>query len=251
MDNMQMQQRIEKFWDNDASRYSESIQKEMAGFKKDAWTRLIDEHRPAGNTLKALDIGTGPGFFTIILSAMGHQVTAIDCSDKMLLEAGQNLRAAGFTAEFQKMDSHFLSFADQTFDLLLCRNHTWILQNPLSAYKEWHRVLKPGGRLLIFDANWNLRMHDPEMQKKYEEDRERARVLGISRPGHVNKEEGERIAKELYFSKRLRPQWDAVALMDCGFGKLFIDRDITGRVWDEEEKILYRSTPMFLISAEK
>ncbi|MCL6477344.1 MAG: class I SAM-dependent methyltransferase [Peptococcaceae bacterium] len=196
-------------------------------------------------------MGTGPGFFAIILAAMGHQVTAIDCSDQMLAEAGKSLRAAGFTAELLKMDSHALSFADHTFDLLLCRNHTWILQDPRTAYKEWHRVLKPGGRLLIFDANWNLRMHDPEMQKKYEEDQERARVLGISRQGHVNNEEGERIAREPCFSKRLRPQWDAVALLDCGFSKLFIDRDITAGVWDEEEKILYRSTPMFLISAEK
>lgn len=248
---MQIQQRIERFWNNDASRYSESIQKEMASFKKDAWAKLIDRHRPAGGSLKALDMGAGPGFFTIVLAALGHRVTAIDCSEQMLKEAEQNLQAAGFTAEFKKMDSHALDFADQTFDLLLCRNHTWILQDPRKAYQEWHRVLKPGGRLLIFDANWNLRMHDPEMQKKYEEDRKRAKMLGISRPGHVNKEEGERIARELFFSKRLRPQWDAVALMDCGFSKLFIDRDITGRVWDEEEMILYRSTPMFLISAEK
>lgn len=251
MDHMQIQQRIEKFWNNDASRYSESIRKEMDSFKKDAWARLINDYLPEGGPLKALDMGTGPGFFTIILTAMGHQVTAIDCSEKMLAEAGQNLRAAGFTAEFQKMDSHSLSFTDQTFDLLLCRNHTWILQDPRAAYKEWLRVLKPGGRLLIFDGNWNLRMHDPEMQKKYEEDRERARMLGISRPGHVNKEEGERIAKDLYFSKRLRPRWDAVALMDCGFSKLFIDKDISATVWDEEEKILYRSTPMFMILAER
>ena len=248
---MQIQQRIEKFWNNDASRYSQSIQKEIASFKKDAWTRLIDERQPAGKTLKARDMGTGPGFFAIILASLGHQVTAIDCSEQMLAEAGQNLQAAGFTAVFQKMDSHTLSFADQTFDLLLCRNHTWILQDPRAAYKEWHRVLKPGGRLMIFDANWNLHLHDPEMQKKYQEDRERAAALGISRPGHVNKEEGERIARELYFSRRLRPRCDAVALMDCGFGKLFIDRDITGRVWDEEEKILYRSPPMFMLYAEK
>jgi hypothetical protein len=104
---------------------------------------------------------------------------------------------------------------------------------------------------LIFDANWLLRYHDPEMQKKYEENRERAARLGIFRLGHVDKEEGDRIRKELYLGKHLRPQWDAMALLDSGFAKIFIDRDITGRVWDEEEKILYSSTPMFMVCAEK
>ena len=47
------------------------------------------------------------------------------------------------------MDSHQLSFDDNTFDLLINRNVTWTLYDPEQAYKEWYRVLKPGGRLLI------------------------------------------------------------------------------------------------------
>ncbi len=248
---MQIQQRIERYWDNEASRYSDNIRKELTSFKKEAWTGLIEENQPAEKPLKVLDIGTGPGFFTILLSAMGHRVTAIDCSENMLAEARHNTQTAGFEAEFLKMDSHVLSFADETFNLLICRNLTWSLRDPQAAYNEWHRVLKPKGRLLIFDANWNLRMHDPEMQKKYEEDREQARRLGIHRLGHVDKEEGDRIAKEHYLSKRVRPQWDASALLDSSFGKIFINRDITDRVWDEEDKVLYRSTPMFMVCAEK
>lgn len=119
------QKRIEKYWDNEASRYSENIRREMNSFKRKAWTDLIEEYRPAGESLKVLDIGTGPGFFAM----------------------------PGFEAEFIKMDSHELTFADETFDLLLCRNLTWTLRDPQSAYNEWRRVLKTGGRLLIFDAN--------------------------------------------------------------------------------------------------
>jgi ubiquinone/menaquinone biosynthesis C-methylase UbiE len=129
-----MQQRIEKYWDNEALRYSESIQREMTSFKKEAWMELINANLPLGNTLKVLDIGTDPGFFAMILSAMGHRVTAIDCTDNMLAEAGQNTREAGFEMEFHKMDSHTLSFTDDTFDLLLCRNLTWSLRDPQGAY---------------------------------------------------------------------------------------------------------------------
>ena len=72
-----MQNRIEKYWQGEAARYSENIWKEMNGFKKAAWQTLINEYLPQGQSLKILDIGTGPGFFAMILSEMGHRVTAI------------------------------------------------------------------------------------------------------------------------------------------------------------------------------
>lgn len=33
--------------------------------------------------MKILDVGTGPGFFAIIMSLAGHEVTAIDCTQAM------------------------------------------------------------------------------------------------------------------------------------------------------------------------
>ncbi|ATW27635.1 class I SAM-dependent methyltransferase [Candidatus Formimonas warabiya] len=246
-----MQCRIENYWQGEAARYSEHIWRELDSFKKEAWETLIKEYLPQENPLKVLDVGTGPGFFALLLSGMGHRVTAIDCSSNMLKEAKMNIQNAGFHVELLKMDSHALTFPSNTFDVLICRNVTWILQDPWAAYLEWHRVLKPKGRLFIFDANWNLRFHDPIMQKRYEEDQERARQLGIKRVGHVDPEEGDKIARELFFSKHLRPQWDAEALINIGFPRLWIDADISERIWDKEENILYRSTPMFLICAEK
>ncbi|MFZ5646059.1 MAG: class I SAM-dependent methyltransferase, partial [Bacillota bacterium] len=205
---MQIQQRIENYWQESASRYSDHIWKEMNSFKKDAWTALIDEHRPPGKPLTSLDIGTGPGFFAMILSGMGHRVTAIDCTESMLAKARDNTQKAGFHVEFHKMDSHELAFSDGTFDLIICRNLTWTLRDPQKAYREWHRVLKPGGRILIFDANWHLRLFDPEMDRLYREDQERARKLGIPDPhAHVNMEESDNIARQLYLSGRRRPQW--------------------------------------------
>lgn len=246
-----MQERIENYWQGEASRYSEHIWEEMNGFKKEAWQTLIQEYLPQGKPLRILDIGTGPGFFAMILSEMGHRVTAIDCTNNMLEEAKYNIQRAGFQVEFYRMDSHALTFSSNTFDVAICRNVTWILQDPWAAYQEWQRVLKPQGRLLIFDANWNLRFHDAHMQKLYEEDQEQAKQLGIKRTGHVDPEEGDKIARELFFSKHLRPQWDAEALINIGFPRLWIDANVSERIWDEEENVLYRSTPMFLICAEK
>ncbi|ACV61305.1 Methyltransferase type 11 [Desulfofarcimen acetoxidans DSM 771] len=249
---MQIQQRIENYWQGAASRYSNNIWKEMNSFKKDAWAALIDEHRSAGESLKVLDIGTGPGFFAMLLSGMGHTVTAIDCTENMLVEAGYNVQKVGFHVQFYKMDSHVLDFPEGTFDLIVCRNLTWTLRDPVQAYREWHRVLKPGGKLMVFDANWHLRLFDPEMDRLYREDKERARQMGIpDSHDQSNMEESDKIARQLYLSSRRRPDWDESALLEAGFCKLIIDEDISGKVWDAHDRVLYRSTPMFMLVAEK
>ncbi|AOT71628.1 class I SAM-dependent methyltransferase [Geosporobacter ferrireducens] len=249
---MRIQKKIENYWKDRASDYSEAIWKEMESFKKNAWINLIDQYRPAGKPLKVLDIGTGPGFFAMLLSLMGHQVTAIDCTENMIREAKHNTERVDVQVDFHVMDSHNLEFADETFDLILCRNLVWTLRAPMDAYREWHRVLKPKGRLLVFDGNWGLRLHDPEMQRQYEEDKKRAKELGIiDTHDKANMAESDAITKELFLSKVRRPQWDAAALVDCGYDKVFIETDISERVRSEEDKILYRSTPMFMVGAEK
>lgn len=247
-----LQNRIENFWQGHADNFNTYIVEELNSFKKGAWAKLISANMPAGKSLKVLDVGTGPGFFAMLLAEMGHKVTAVDFTDNMLAIAQRNIAKAGVKVTFHKMDSHHMMFADNYFDFVVCRNLTWLLREPLTAYREWQRVLKPGGRLLIFDANWHMYLFDTEMAGKFAEDRELAKQMGIEDPyNHPNIEEGNKIARELFLSNRWRPQWDAETLLDIGFNKLVIETDITEQVYDENEKVLYRSSPMFMIAADK
>lgn len=52
--------------------------------------------------------------------------------------------------------------------MIVTRNLTWNLEQPEKAYKEWLRVLKPGGCLLNYDGNYYLHYYDEEYRKEYE-----------------------------------------------------------------------------------
>ena len=127
--------------------------------------------------MKILDIGTGPGFFPMILSEAGYTVTAVDYTEEMLEKAKENLgKYTKYGLErvtLQRMDAQNLEFADETFDVVISRNLTWNLEKPEQAYQEWMRVLKPGGVLLNFDANWYGYLYDERKRERNEADRKK------------------------------------------------------------------------------
>ena len=152
-------------WENSANGYDTYIQGEINTFKEKGWRDLILSEFEQ-DKLNILDIGTGPGFFSLILSKEGHKLTGIDCSKEMIEVAKKNCKNTD--SEFYVMDSHKLDFSDNSFDIIVCRNVTWTLYNPKKAYKEWTRVLKPGGKIIIFDANWYLSYFDENLRKEVE-----------------------------------------------------------------------------------
>jgi ubiquinone/menaquinone biosynthesis C-methylase UbiE len=246
--------RIENYWDKRSDGYCQVNFEELNSFKRKTWTNLINEYAPKveERKLKVLDIGTGPGFFAIIMAACGYEVTAVDYTEAMLEKAKNNAGEYISNITFQKMDAHHLEFEDNTFDLLITRNLTWNLERPEEAYREWYRVLAKGGRLLNFDANWYLHLHDSRKRKEYVQDR--LNVLERNFDDHytcTDTEVMEDIASKLPLSQILRPEWDARELLAAGFKKVMIEMEVGNRVWDEVEKLNYGSTPMFMVGAEK
>jgi len=245
---------VENYWDGRSEGYSEVNVAELNSYKMDVWKGLINRYKPnvIGRKLKVLDIGTGPGFFAIAMASCGYDVTAVDYTDAMLYRAKKNAGVLKNSINFIQMDAQALDFEDNNFDLIVTRNLTWNLEKPDQAYKEWHRVLVPGGRLLNFDANWYLHLFDETKKSEYEEDRMNSQKQGVKdHYVHTDTAVMEEIAKNLPLSRTMRPQWDAAVLINTGFKKVMVEQDIGERVWDNEEQINYASTPMFMIFAEK
>lgn len=246
------QERITNYWEHRAIDYSEKIKNDMNSFKKNAWKTLIEKYLNH-DFAKGLDIGAGPGFFSILMAGLGLDVSVVDCSLEMLKEAKSNMEVAGYSANYINTDCHELPFKDETFDFIICRNLVWTLVSPKEAYLEWHRVLKKGGRLVVVDANWFLRLSDDLLQKKYELNQKNAIELG-----YINKEISEAQEKEcLYIAKNLplsherRPKWDRDTLFQCAYRNILIEEDISDIVYDGRQKALYSYAPLFLICGEK
>lgn len=251
-------QEIASYWGTRAEGYSEVNEKELAGSQREAWLHVLEEQFPEKKKeeMKILDIGTGPGFFPMILSEAGYTVTAVDYTEEMLEKAKENLgKYTKYGLErvtLQRMDAQNLEFADETFDVVISRNLTWNLEEPGKAYAEWMRVLKKGGRLLNFDANWYHHLFDEEKRKEYEEDRKRVENLHLD--DHytcTDIDAMEDIARQIPMSRIMRPAWDVQVLRDRLGNEVEADEKVWERVWDSTEKANYGSTPMFLVSAVK
>ena len=179
-------------------------------------------------------------------------MTAVDYTEAMLEEAKKNAGAFAQKITYCQMDASHLAFADETFDAVVSRNLTWNLEDPEQAYKEWMRVLKKGGILLNYDANWYHHLFDEEKRREYEEDRRR--VENMSMEDHytcTDIDAMEEIARQIPMSRTMRPAWDLEVLKNVNDGQAYADEHVWERVWDQTEKVNYASTPMFLIHAEK
>ena len=92
---MEIQERINTYWSKRADEFGDARYTDMNSEKKENWSNLIRLHLPEKEKLRVLDLGTGAGFFSFILSGLGCQVTGIDYSEDMLANAEKNSRRLG------------------------------------------------------------------------------------------------------------------------------------------------------------
>ena len=233
---MILSRRIENYWDERSKDFSKSRRLELEGIDGAAWRNIFKKNLPVGKRLKILDVGTGAGFFAMILSNLGHKVIGLDLSTKMLGEAEKNLRELKLIAEFRKMNAQSLEFADETFDAVVTRNLTWTLPDVKAAYREWHRVLKFGGVLMNFDSDYGEKNFSGEFYTQ-------------TKVSDAQLNECDAIKNSLSISKRRRPMWDAGFLEGINFS-VRLEEDISQAV-HKDKRCDYDSVPLFAIYAVK
>jgi SAM-dependent methyltransferase len=100
---------------------------------------------------RSLEIGAGTGYFTLNLLQAGAvgEATCTDISPGMLRTLSANAERLGLRVKAARAEAESLPFADQSFDLVLGHAVLHHLPDLQRAFEEFHRVLRPGGRIVF------------------------------------------------------------------------------------------------------
>ncbi|MCR5090473.1 MAG: class I SAM-dependent methyltransferase [Oscillospiraceae bacterium] len=239
----QIKHRIAHYWSHRAEAFQSQRIREFEDEKHGRWLEELRRYVPHGRPLRVLDLGTGTGFFAFVFAAAGHEATGIDLTPDMIERARETGNLLGVDASFFVMDAEQPDFEPDSFDVLVTRNLTWTLPHLPEAYQEWYRVLKSGGVLLNFDADYCRAVeegNDEELPDNH---------------AHKNIDpvlwsENEAISMELSAYQMPRPQWDVQLLVEAGFERITVDMGVYRRIYREIDEF-YNPTPIFAIAAYK
>jgi SAM-dependent methyltransferase len=114
-----------------------------------AWRRALSFALSPGKRLRVIDMGTGPGVFACLYAEMGHAATGLDFSARMLSEATSRATQLKCDCQFLFGDAEEPPFAAETFDVVSSRHLLFNLPRPGVAVREWAKLLRPGGRMIL------------------------------------------------------------------------------------------------------
>ena len=235
-------ERIVHYWEKRSSDFLTHKREELHSAMAERWMKEIRAQLPAGERLRILDVGCGAGFFSVLLAKEGHRVTGVDLTPDMIENAKILAAEENADCEFIVMDAENVDFPDGTFDVVISRNLTWTLPHVRRAYRDWVRVLKKGGVLLNFDANYGL--SDFTDVSSLPENHAHQTI------GDDMMRECEEIKRQLPISSYSRPAWDLETLGAMKLQEFAVDLGISSRIYLEKDAF-YNPTPMFMIRTRK
>lgn len=117
-----------------------------------ALLQALNETLGTGLLGEVLDIGAGSGLVLRLLGTRARQAVGLDIARGMRVLARSRLQEAGLAhCTIRAGDMHALPFPDHSFDVVVLDEVLTLTPQPLRALQEAARVLRPAGRLLLFD----------------------------------------------------------------------------------------------------
>lgn len=223
--NYTLRDEIRDYWSSRAPTFDEQVGHEIfSEAERQAWRELFRRHLGPGEGRRALDLASGTGVISHLLHGLGFDVTGLDWSEAMLNQARAKAAKRGADIRFVMGDAERTLERPESYDVLVTRHLVWTLVDPQVAFREWHSLLKPGGRLLIVDGDFVSDTLVKRMIRFVEK-----LVPGLSGNPHApnaGREIHERILSQVYFSKGARAQEVAALLREAGFAQTVVDHDL-------------------------
>lgn len=134
----------------------------VAGFRAQRERSLALLNARPGERVLIDGCGTGTDLAFI---PAGVEVTATDLTPAMVQRTRHRALLLGRTVDARVMDAQSLGFPDATFDAVVLHLILAVVPDPVAAVREAARVLKPGGRAVVFDK-WVRDDADPSMGRR-------------------------------------------------------------------------------------
>ena len=83
----ELEKRVQRYWTQRSHDFGTVRRNELEDEMGRKWFRELEKHLPENGKLKVLDVGTGTGFFAVLLAQAGHRVEGVDLTPAMLEEA--------------------------------------------------------------------------------------------------------------------------------------------------------------------
>ena len=131
-------------------------------FGQDRRLALISKYAPLDDK-RILDVGCGLGTYVKKMRDFSEEVYGVDVDPKKVAEASQTL------PNIQLAPAEKLPFPDSFFDVVLLHEVIEHVEDDRQAIREAHRVLRGGGRIVIFAPNrlYPLETHGIFWREKY------------------------------------------------------------------------------------
>lgn len=139
----------EKEWKKNADFWIKIIRENLDPYRLKVTNNAILKPLKGEKNLRILDAGCGEGYLSRLLAKMGNKVWAIDFCPK-LIEAAEKLeRKELLGIKYFRGDFRKTNFSSAFFDAIISHQTINEIENPGKAFKEFSRILKKKGRLIL------------------------------------------------------------------------------------------------------
>lgn len=138
---------IGDYWDKRSSEFDQEHDTENI----QAWETALSDLLGNDTGKNVLDLGTGTGFLANMTARLGYSTIGVDISREMMKYAIRHAKKCGSSAIYMESNILQMPFMENSVDYIINSRLLWTLVEPEQALKEWHRILRPGGKIMCFN----------------------------------------------------------------------------------------------------